>query len=66
MAAFCSAALSVFPSCLLVVEKLEGDGATDVRESEQPAKMSTGKARISSDARFDSIRSMASANLSLV
>jgi hypothetical protein len=51
---------------LLVVEKLEGDGATDVRESEQPAKMSTGKARISSDARFDSSRSMASANLSLV
>jgi len=66
IAAFCSAALSVFPSCLVEVLKLEGDGATDVRESEHPAKMSRGKARISNDARFDSSRGMASANLSLV
>jgi len=48
------------------VLKLEGDGAAPVSESEQPAKMSTGRARIRNDARFDSSRSMASANLSLV
>jgi hypothetical protein len=50
---------------LVEVEKLEGDGAAEVRESEQPAKMSTGRANIR-DARFDSSRSMASANLFLV
>ena len=66
IAAFCSSALSVFPSCLVEVEKLEGDGATDVSESEQPANMSAGKARISNDARFDSSRRMDPANLSLV
>jgi len=66
MAAFCSAGLSVFGSCLVEVEKLDGDGAAEVNESEQPAKMSTGKARISNDARFDSSHSMGPANLSLV
>ena len=38
MAAFCSSALSVLPSCLLEVEKLDGDGPADVNESEHPAK----------------------------
>ena len=38
------------------VAKEGGDGAAEVSESEQPAKMSTGKARSSNDARFDGRR----------
>jgi len=53
IAAFRSAALRVFPSCLLEASKDDGDGAAEIKESEHPVKMRIGKAKRTKAARFD-------------